>query len=520
MRRGRQPEFRVAAAPAPDVAPPQLPVESGRQKSRSRTLAREIAQPLGSQVFITAIFLAAHVPLAIAENNNSTLATAHAYITLALGLMWAGGSGRSERVAAVVAYIAGAEVLWRMSDAGIYWEFGKYSAAIICVVCLFRTGNVWIPRLPLAYFALLMPSVALTIASEELSVAREQVSFNLSGPFALMICAWFFSTTKFSSSALRNMFVAFLGPALGVATLAARGTLSTDIQFYNASNMVSSGGFGPNQVSAVLGLGALLALFVAFDLHGRQTMRAMILLVMGWLIVQSSLTFSRSGVYMAAAGAGAAALILFRDARLRARILPIALVVFGVANYLVVPYINAFTGGALGERFQDTYLTGRDKMIRADLELWKQNPVMGVGPGQGRVFRALILSQDPGSRITRAPRTLASHTEFSRLVAEHGILGLCALLVLVLACIHNIRAAPDRHARALVGGVVCWSALFMLSDGMRILAPSLVFGIGFGSIAIDGANAGLARIKSGAQRRGPRRLIAGHRLPASAQAQV
>jgi O-antigen ligase len=336
-----------------------------------------------------AAFLLLHVPVALIAASSRDAATAHAVLTLVVGAWWATASNRTERVAWVAAYIASAEVLWRMTQAQVYWEFGKYAASAIFLLSLMRSRTLKPPLFPLLYFVLLLPSVALTLTGESLDVARDQISFNLSGPFALFLSAWFFSAARFPAfAALRTMFVAFLGPAVAIATLAARGSFSSDVIFSTQSNLAASGGFGPNQVSAALGLGALLALFIVLDSRSRQEMRALMTLALLWLAAQSALTFSRAGLYMAAGGAGLAACFAMRDARLRSRLIPIVLVVAAVGNYFVVPYLEAFTEGAITQRFQDVYLTGRDRMIRADMELFQQNPILGVGPGEARVYRA------------------------------------------------------------------------------------------------------------------------------------
>ena len=55
-------------------------------------------------------------------------------------------------------------------------------------------------------------------------------------------------------------------------------------------------------------------------------------------------------------------------------------------------------------------------ILLADLELWARNPILGVGPGMAAWGREEILD----ARIS-------AHTEFSRLLAEHGLFGAAAL---------------------------------------------------------------------------------------------
>jgi len=455
-------------------------------------------------------FLGLHVPVALAMDASPQVAGLHAIATLAIGLWWATVSDRQERVAWSVAYITGAEVLWRMTGAPVYWEFGKYAAAAIFFVALLRHGRLRPALLPLSYFVLLLPSVPLTLTSEAtFTSARDQISFNLSGPLALMLSGWFFSKVRLSAKDLRWLLIALIAPVVGVASLAARGALSGDVVFGTSSNMIASGGFGPNQVSAILGLAAMFALLAVLEARSGLATRLVMAGALVWFVVQSALTFSRSGLYMVAGGVAVAACFLLGDARIRTKLVPLLVALFIAGNYFVAPYLNAFTGGALGTRFQNTYLTGRDRMILADIDMWKANLVLGVGPGEARLVRNRIRTDEdvvgPGRAMTGA---IAAHTEFSRLVAEHGLFGLAAMLCLIVAGVVNVRRMPDTRTRGLAAGLNTWSALFMLSDGMRILAPSLLIGLCFASLPAEGVIGGTAATTPGAVH--PRPLVSGH----------
>src|SRR5712691_6593978 len=67
------------------------------------------------------------------------------------------------KLLALCAYIAGSEVIWRMTDAWVFWETGKYFLTLFCLLGLFRKRDKKIPFLPVLYFALLLPSALLTI---------------------------------------------------------------------------------------------------------------------------------------------------------------------------------------------------------------------------------------------------------------------------------------------------------------------------------------------------------------------
>ncbi len=132
-----------------------------------------------------------------------------------------------------------------------------------------------------------------------------------------------------------------------------------------------------------------------------------------------------------------------------------------------MPQLDLFTGGALSARFTDSRLTHRDRLAQADLQIWAENPVFGSGPSVSRSQRALLSGR--ASSI--------AHTEFTRLLSDHGSFGLVAILLLLSICLERFRLANTVEGRALVLGFIGWSVLYMLVNGMRLVAPSLLFGL-------------------------------------------
>jgi hypothetical protein len=413
-------------------------------------------------------FLVGHIPLGLLMNQNREVATLHALLTLAVGL-WYSAIGRDPvKVAFLGAYITGAEVLWRMGDAGVFWEFGKYAAVAIFAIAILRFHGLKGAGLPIVYLLLLLPSAILTLSNLGLEGARDQISFNLSGPLALMVCAWFFSQLKLTTEHLQKLFLIAIGPIVAIGAITLYGTLSAaSIQWVDDSISTTSGGFGPNQVSNMLGLGALLA-FMCIR-QGKVSLYLQPLLLAAVLAFGTlgALTFSRSGLYNA--GVAAAVLLLFsirdRASLVRAGLALVA--IFLAVDSFILPRLDEFTGGAILTRFVDTNLTLRQELAVADLQIWGDNPVFGVGPGMASETRELLIGP------------VAAHTELSRLLAEHGIFGLLALLLLLFMSARNVRWAQTVAQKALVTAMIVWTLLFMLNSAMRLVAPAFVFGLTF-----------------------------------------
>ena len=173
-------------------------------------------------------------------------------------MWWSALGHRKERLAYVAAYVAGAEVLWRMTGGSPLWEFGKYATVGVLALAWLQRQRMSLSRQAFAYLLLLLPAVPLTIANLSAWDARVQLSFNLSGPLTLSVCTSFFSNLKLDAGERRVLFLSLIGPLIGVAALSLSGIATNqELAFRTQSNADASGGFGPNQVSAVLGLGVV-----------------------------------------------------------------------------------------------------------------------------------------------------------------------------------------------------------------------------------------------------------------------
>jgi O-antigen ligase/polysaccharide polymerase Wzy-like membrane protein len=433
----------------------------GRHRTRSRW-----ADLAGADLYLL-LFVAVHCPLTLWLRTFSMVPRYYALATLALGLWWATFGRRPELAVSAAAYTAGAEVLWRMTGTGLFWEFGKYGASLILLLVFAqlpsRRTTKWAALL---YLGLLMPSAGLTLEQLGPFLARDAISFNLSGPLSLAVAVLFFSSIRADAIDLRATVSALLAPTVGVLTMCSVSTLTaSSIRFYAESNYVTSGGFGPNQVSAVLGLGALLSLLLAFQ-SSRAWMRWIFLGLTAAFLVQGVLTFSRGGVINAVVCIGFLAIHLVRQPRVRVTVFA-ALVTFTfLGTTIILPRLNDWTGGALKERYSSTAAGMRRTIADEELELWREHPLMGVGPGMSKYYRADLLGME-----------VASHTEFTRLLSEHGTLGLLALLVLVAIAGRAYLRAPTSLEKAWVAAFSSWAFIEMSHSAMRIVAISILFGL-------------------------------------------
>jgi hypothetical protein len=447
----------------PDAEKLDRSIRSGRTRSG---LLQDLDPPNALWLIL---LVATHLAIGTVVYRYHTITYLHSGLVICAGLYWA-VKRRSDLVAVAGAYLAGAELVWRIAGGTFVWEFSKYGIVLIFIVSLLFQRRSRVHSLSLMYFVLLLPSVFWVLFSSDSPRIQQTMSFNMSGPFCLFISVWFFSNLALSGKQFLVVLGGLLGPTVGTATLTLLGMANAKVlQFTNESNSAMSAGFGPNQVSAILGLGVLSAFYMLLCCWRNPVSRYFLVMVILFLAAQSALTFSRGGLYNAGGAIVAGSAFLLRSP-MRNRLLGLSSILAILIVFLVLPRLDRLTGGALTTRFHDTGLTKRDSIIRADFEAWKQNPILGAGPGMGSRYRVAFSGYS------------ASHTEFSRMVSEHGLFGLLSMLLLLGMPVQRLLSLKDHFKRAIFASLVVWSFLFMTNAGMRLAAPSFMFGLAFASL--------------------------------------
>ncbi|PIE03012.1 MAG: hypothetical protein CSA81_04700 [Acidobacteria bacterium] len=370
-------------------------------------------------------------------------------------------------------YLMGLEVFVRMSNIGFPYETGKYGVCLILMLATIQSrdkvkGSMSI----IVYFLLLLPSVLL-VEVDSFFELRKALSFNLSGPLSLTLSFFYFHRRAYTKEQILSFFAYLLGPIvllLGVLTVKTP-ELST-ISFSSDANFEVSGGFGPNQVSTVLGLGIIVFIFFFFAKEKLIDKLWLKYCILGLLLFRALLTFSRGGVL-------APVLVftilfiyfLFVFKQSNKMILGFVAVFFFFMTWIAV---NRLTDGKLQERYiweesrleSDYYLSGREEIILFDIKAFLSNPILGVGPGMSKTKR-----MDMGMS-----QAVAAHTEFSRVLAEHGVFGVIALLIM---CYWTARALFKRMPRfqaCFVYPCVIFSMFTMGHSAMRLACVGVLFG--------------------------------------------
>jgi O-antigen ligase len=440
--------------------------------ARYRKYSRSSVEPTAeSGLTSVVLFLLLHVGLALLFREERLFSTIHALLVLVFGLYKAITAQDLAEVVPYAAYIMGAEVLWRMTKADVFWEYGKYAMVLLLTVALLKQRKplknfVW----PLFSFLLLLPSIFLTVDAHGFSErSRELISFNLSGPLAVFVCLVFFSQVTLDQQGLKRAVWAAVYPIVSILTIALISTLtSTAIYFGSESVFETSGGFGPNQVSAALGLGALLLILYAIQPRIKGRTLAVFLSLL--LILQSFLTFSRGGIYNLVIALGVAFIFLMRKPSKIVKPFLIVFLIILIVGFVFFPRLEELTEGALSTRFTDLNPVSRIEIANQDVDLFLANPIAGVGPGMSSTSR-------PGLTV------VAAHTEYSRILAEHGLLGAISLLILIWMLFRALFKTRSAMAQALLTATAGWAAVEMAHSAMRI--ASIPFMLGFAMVTFN-----------------------------------
>jgi hypothetical protein len=436
------------------------PAESVRTATPSIFGIRELA------------FALAHIPLALAMYLVQDISTLHAWATMLIGTFIALLSRRPEPLIYVCAYVAGGEVLWRMTHAQALHQFGKYICAWILLIGLIRFRSSRSVLWPVLFFLLLIPSIPITFFKfDTLPMVKEAVSYNLSGPFLLAVSALFFSRIWINEKDIQWMLYFFVAAIVGICTMTAYATLTAqEIRFITESNWVTSAGYNPVAVSDMLGF-AGLACFLLFLLNRQGSIPLKTILIAGWIAftIECVLTFSRQGIYMQVGGAIAACYYLFRYKGFRFKLLMLLTVLLLLFFWIVVPRLDTFTSGKFTARFEDTDTTHRDVLASDDVKLFLEEPALGVGPGRSSHFRSI--------------ENFKAHTEYTRLLSEHGLPGLIALGVLGLMLYQRWKNFGDFNV--ILAPLMVWGLLFLAVNATRLAAPVFLLGFCFITVVAD-----------------------------------
>ena len=378
-------------------------------------------------------------------------------------------------MAAYAVSAVSAEIVLRMTGGTFVNEYGKYLVMLFLFLGMLFSG---FSRNALVYWLFLfflVPSVVLSTVTLDITTdVKKAIVFNIAGPVCLGISAIYCYKRELTFQRLLGIITAFSLPLLCLVTYLYFYTPNIqDVVTGTQSNFETSGGFGPNQVSTILGLG----IFIFFVQLMLNSTNGILQIINGGLVLffayRGLITFSRGGIYTGVAMILLLLAILYFQANFQTKPKIAGIIVLSfLATLAVWSYSSIKTNGLLDKRYanQDaagrekkSQLSGREILIESELKMFYENPILGVGVGKNKELRKSQTGID-----------LATHNEITRMLAEHGTLGIVGLLILLITPLYLFLV--DRQNILALSFFVFW-LLTINHAAMRLSAPAFIYAL-------------------------------------------
>jgi hypothetical protein len=386
-----------------------------------------------------------------------------------------------EKYLALIFYLISFELLARLckSTPFVPYETSKYLQIFFCLLGLlflryksFSLGFIMIFLIIPAFF------YDLSGLSDFSSLV-----FNGFAPLGLAIGVAYFGNIKIDLQAIHTILRLLWYTSLASLAFVFFKTPDLEtISFGFGANFETTGGESSNQVSSVLGLGMVLSFYswlFRLNFSGHRIGDLLIMSIFGF---QGLLTFSRGGIFVGLL----AVLFIYSlsnfnnliEVKKNRKISIYHLIIIVILGIFIFQQVDDITGGKISLRYQGetegTFLGQKEKTLNVltsnrfeillgDLELWQENLMGGVGVGASKYLRSYI-SANP-------------HVEFSRLLAEHGILGLLYIMIIIYLGIRLYRNNSVPQIRMVLLTLFLIGLLTSFHSAMRTFITPLFIAV-------------------------------------------
>jgi hypothetical protein len=380
------------------------------------------------------------------------------------------------------AYIVGAEVLLRMTQGNFFEQYAKYGVVGMLLIGMLYKGFSKKSFIYWIFALLLLPGVVLSFYTLNFETdIRKAITFNIIGPISLAFCAIYCYQKKVNKQQMLKIIDMIAYPIIATVVYMFLYTPSIkDVVTNTESNFETSGGYGPNQVSTILGLGIFL--FFTKIIMGSKSNRIFIINVLLLLVVtfRGIVTFSRGGVITGGVMIFLLIIMLWKHTNLNAK--------FKIATFVLIAsfsligvwtYSSIQTGGLIDKRYanqdargreKESKLTGRERLIESEINMFLDNPIFGIGVGKNKEYRE-----------SESGILAASHNEITRMLAEHGSFGLIDLIILFITPI--LLYTNNKQNIFLFSFLIFW-LLTINHAAMRLVAPAFIYALSLLKVSI------------------------------------
>lgn len=425
-----------------------------------------------------------HLLLGVVIFSFPIVSKVYGYLILIVGiLVLLKTRNKNDEVLYICAYIVGSEVFLRMTNGNPNHEFAKYSLVFFFLIGYVYSGFSKM-SLPYLFFIItLLPGIIIANETLDFGVEfRKKISFNLSGSLCLAIAAMHTFGRKLTVGQVGNLLLLMGLPVISTAVFTQ--LYAPDLKEVlsgTSSNSELSGGFGPNQVATILGLGMFI-FFTRIILYSRTKLIFIVnVLIAFYVSYRGLLTFSRGGMITGFLMILIFLLFIYFKASKKNRVkLNYFVIIFVILISAIWMFTSLKTEGLIDKRYANKNAlgvekkdlsTGRNQLVEEEVNWFLDNPFFGIGVGKGTDYRT-----------AKYGFLYASHNEITRLLAEHGMLGVIALMILFFTPIFYYMGNKDNIF------LFCFLLFWLLTinhAAMRTAAPSFVYALSVLKIKFD-----------------------------------
>lgn len=382
---------------------------------------------------------------------------------------------RNNEVLYAAAYIVGSEVALRMTDGNPIYEYSKYAVIIFMLLGIYFSGisknavPIWL------YLLFLIPGLVIGYYTlDGIDSVKNAISFNISGPLCLGLCALYCYTRRITFKQLNELLLLVGLPIISCSIYLYLYTPELkDILLGTGSNFATSGGFGPNQVATILGLG----MFVFFSRLIFFSPNVFLFVINAVVAVELSyrglITFSRGGIVTSLLMLIVLVLVTYvkisSNARIKMNYILVALVI-GMAGTWV--FSSSQTNGLINKRYanqdingrvKEDRFTGREELAKDEIAAFLAQPIFGLGVGK--------IAEE---RQKKTGDLVVTHNEITRTIGEHGAFGILALLILFTMPLFIF--FRNSYNIYILSFLVFW-LLTINHAAMRLAAPAFIYAL-------------------------------------------
>jgi O-antigen ligase len=421
-------------------------------------------------------FIFLHIILGLLAMYLKPILFVFPYLLFVLGLFYiVKNKNKNNEVLIVSAYVVGVEVFMRMSEILFFHETGKYIVLFFMILGVFYQGVNSKSFIYFIVLLLLLPGVFISLLqfSNDLDL-RKSIAFNMLGPIVLLVATFYTFDRAVTKSQFHKILLALGIPIISmVVYIILYQPISNNLFLSSESNHDTSGGFGPNQVSTMLGFG-MFVFFSLFLFFSKSFFQKIVFIGISLLFgYRCLLTFSRGGLLAAVIMIIVLLIISYFNVnivnKLKLQFIALGMFLIGlmVFSYTVIVtdgmITNRYTGKDAAGREKKSKLSGREDIASAEFQLFLENPIFGIGVGRNKLEKAEILGKE-----------VAAHNEITRLLSEHGSFGLVAFLVMFLTPLFVFMF--NKNQLFLIPFFLFWF-LTINHAAIRIAAPAFIYAL-------------------------------------------